>query len=52
MGHANVATTQKYLHYVERPDEAELVAAAFAIESPASRPRRPHTTDTVDVGPP
>jgi integrase len=52
MGHADVATTQKYLHYVERPDEAELVAAALAIESPASRPRRPHTTDTVDFAPP
>jgi integrase len=52
MGHADVATTQKYLHYVERPDEAELVAAAFAIESPASGPRRPRTTDTVDFAPP
>jgi integrase len=36
MGHADVATTMKYLHYVERPDEAELVAAAFALVSPAS----------------
>ena len=36
MGHADVATTMKYLHYVERPDEAELVAAAFALESPAA----------------
>jgi integrase len=35
MGHADIATTMKYLHYVERPDEAELVAAAFAVESPA-----------------
>ena len=32
-GHADVATTMRYLHYVERPDEAELVAAAFAIAS-------------------
>jgi integrase len=23
MGHADVATTMKYLHYVERPDEAK-----------------------------
>src|SRR3954453_24213060 len=30
MGHADVATTMKYLHYVERPDEAALVAEAFA----------------------
>jgi integrase len=34
MGHADVATTMKYLHYVERPDEAELVAAAFAPVAP------------------
>src|SRR5919202_6075017 len=39
MGHADIATTRKYLHYVERPDEAELVAAAFAIESPAAGPQ-------------
>ncbi len=32
MGHADVATTMKYLHYVERPDEAALVAEAFARE--------------------
>ena len=37
----------KYLHYVERPDEAELVAAAFAVESPAVGPQGPHI-----VGPP
>jgi integrase len=30
MGHADVATTMKYLHYVERPDEAALVAEAFS----------------------
>ena len=50
MGHADIATTQKYLHYVERPDEAELVAAAFAVESPASPPRSSHSTHT--AGPP
>src|SRR4051812_44806731 len=33
MGHADVATTMKYLHYVERPDEAALVAEAFALAS-------------------
>ena len=32
MGHADVTTTMKYLHYVERPDEAALVAEAFAVE--------------------
>src|SRR3954468_21442105 len=48
MGHADVATTMKYLHYVERHDEAELVAAALAIESPG--PRHPHPAHT--AGPP
>ncbi len=45
MGHADVATTVKSLHDVERPDEAELAAAAFAIESPAARLRSPHAAD-------
>ena len=45
MGHADVATTMKYLHYIERPDEAELVAAAFAVEPPALGPRSPHFAD-------
>lgn len=35
MGHADVQTTMKYLHYVPREQDAELVAEAFAIESPA-----------------
>ena len=39
MGHADVATTMKYLHDVERPDEAALVAEAFALE-PVSPNRR------------
>ncbi len=30
MGHANIATTQKYLHYKRRGDEAERLASAFA----------------------
>ena len=36
MGHADIQTTMKYLHYVPREKEAALVAAAFAVESPAS----------------
>ena len=32
MGHADVSTTMRYLHYVERPDEVALVADAFALE--------------------
>ncbi|HWK26182.1 MAG TPA: tyrosine-type recombinase/integrase [Solirubrobacter sp.] len=37
MGHADVATTTKYLHYVERPDEARLVADAFELQERENR---------------
>jgi integrase len=37
MGHADVATTMKYLPYVERPDEARLVAEAFAPQEHENR---------------
>jgi integrase len=30
MGHADIQTTMKYLHYAPRGDEAALVAEAFA----------------------
>ena len=30
MGHANIETTRKYLHFVPRPDDARIVAEAFA----------------------
>jgi integrase len=30
MGHADVQTTMRYLHYVQRPDDARLVDEAFA----------------------
>ena len=33
MGHADIETTRKYLHFVPRPDDARTVAEAFAIES-------------------
>lgn len=29
MGHADIQTTMKYLHYAPRPEDAQLVAAAF-----------------------
>jgi hypothetical protein len=29
MGHADIQTTMKYLHYVPREDDARLVAEAF-----------------------
>jgi integrase len=35
MGHADVATTMRYLHYVPRPEDARLIAAAFEIEAPS-----------------
>jgi integrase len=38
MGHADVQTTMKYLHYVPRKDDAALVAAAFAIDAPDHQP--------------
>jgi len=30
IGHADVQTTMRYLHYTPRPDDAQLVAQAFA----------------------
>ena len=35
MGHADIQTTMKYLHYVPREDDARLVAEAFASAAPA-----------------
>jgi integrase len=32
MGHADVATTMKYLYYLERPDEPRIVAEASAVD--------------------
>jgi len=34
MGHAEVQTTMKYLHYAPRAEDAELVARAFALPAP------------------
>jgi integrase len=36
MGHADVQTTMKYLHYAPRGDEAALVAEAFETEQPGA----------------
>ena len=38
-GHADVQTTMKYLHYVPREKDAELVAEAFRLE-PDAEPAR------------
>jgi integrase len=36
MGHANIQTTMRYIHYRDRGAEARLLAEAFAVESPSS----------------
>jgi integrase len=38
MGHADIQTTRKYLHFAPRPDDARLVAEAFAAD-PLTTPR-------------
>lgn len=35
MGHADVQTTMKYLHYAPREEDARLVAEAFAVPAAA-----------------
>ena len=37
MGHANVQTTMRYLHYKSKADAARRLAEAFEEESTASR---------------
>jgi integrase len=32
MGHADIQTTMRYLHYAPREEDARLVAEAFAVE--------------------
>jgi integrase len=34
MGHADIQTTMRYLHYAPRSEDAELVADAFRVSSP------------------
>jgi integrase len=34
MGHADIQTTMRYLHYAPRSEDAQLVADAFRLESP------------------
>ncbi len=36
MGHADIQTTMRYLHYAPRGDEAALVAEAFEIDDVAA----------------
>jgi integrase len=39
MGHADIQTTMRYLHYAPRKEDAELVAKAFRLEQPGSAGR-------------
>ena len=58
MGHADIQTTMRYLHYAPREEDAQLVAEAFRIEGPdevsskdadlqAFVPKRPKTSKDV-----
>jgi integrase len=38
MGHADIQTTMRYLHYAPREGDAALVAEAFELEAPADAP--------------
>ena len=44
MGHADIQTTMRYLHYVPQHDDAARLTAAFAAAGvPQERPRTAHT---------
>ena len=38
MGHRDIETTQRYADYAPSTREAEMVAAAFTLETPAVQP--------------
>jgi Phage integrase family len=40
MGHADIQTTMRYLHYAPQAEDASLVAEAFRVESPESKTSR------------
>ncbi len=55
MGHADIQTTMRYLHYAPRDEDAELVAEAFRLDAPNPKgadlqafvPRRPKMSEHV-----
>jgi integrase len=46
MGHSDLRTTQRYMHYAPAHDEAEVIAAAFALADP----RHQHATNSSESG--
>jgi integrase len=44
MGHADIATTSRYLHYRSREGEAQLLADAFRVAHPPDRDGSSHTS--------
>ncbi|MGO9822218.1 MAG: tyrosine-type recombinase/integrase [Solirubrobacteraceae bacterium] len=53
MGHADIQTTMRYLHYAPRDEDAQLVAEAFRVAGPdqgdlgRASPRRPNMSEDV-----
>jgi integrase len=53
MGHADIQTTMRYLHYAPRDEDAQLVAEAFHVAAPdqgglgRTSPRRPNMSEDV-----
>jgi integrase len=43
MGHADIQTTMKYLHYAPRPEDARLVAEAFQVSVGSAAEKTPGT---------
>jgi integrase len=41
MGHADIQTTMRYLHYAPREEDARLVAEAFRVDTPVVRNNEP-----------
>ena len=44
MGHADIQTTMRYLHYAPREEDARLVAEAFQADSARSAPGACHSS--------
>jgi integrase len=49
MGHADIQTTMRYLHYAPREEDARLVAEAFQVETPDTSVMQP--VDEAENGP-